>query len=36
MDGFENLEVWKKCRQLRIEISDLLKRFPADEKISAN
>jgi four helix bundle protein len=32
VDGFENLEVWKKCRQLRIEISELLKRFPDDEK----
>jgi four helix bundle protein len=32
MDGFEDLEVWKKCRQLRIEISELLKKFPDDEK----
>ncbi len=32
MDGFEDLEVWKKCRQLRIEINELLKRFPDDEK----
>jgi four helix bundle protein len=32
MDGFEDLEVWKKCRQLRIEISELLKGFPLDEK----
>ena len=32
MDGFEDLEVWKKCRQLRIEISEILKRFPIDEK----
>ena len=32
MDGFEDLEVWKKCRQLRVEISELLKKFPDDEK----
>jgi len=32
MDGFEDLEVWKKCRQLRIEISELLKKFPDEEK----
>jgi len=32
MDSFEDLEVWKKCRQLRCEISELLKRFPDDEK----
>ena len=28
MDGFEDLEVWKRCRQLRIEIFELLKSFP--------
>jgi four helix bundle protein len=32
MDGFEDLEVWKKCRQLRIEIVELLKTFPGEEK----
>ena len=32
MDGFEDLEVWKKCRQLRIDISELLKVFPDAEK----
>jgi four helix bundle protein len=32
MDSFESLEVWKKCRQFRIEISDLLKAFPDEEK----
>jgi len=32
MDGFEDLEVWKKCRQLRIEIAELLKTFPGEEK----
>ena len=32
MDGFEDLEVWKKCRQLRIEIFELLKKFPDEEK----
>jgi four helix bundle protein len=32
MNGFEDLEVWKKCRQLRIDISVLLKQFPDEEK----
>jgi len=32
MNGFEDLEVWKKCRQLRIDIYTLLKQFPAEEK----
>jgi four helix bundle protein len=32
MDGFEDLEVWKKCRQLTIEISELLRGFPDEEK----
>lgn len=32
MDSFESLEVWKKCRQFRIEISELLKVFPDEEK----
>lgn len=32
MNSFEDLEVWKKSRQLRIEIYELLKTFPADEK----
>jgi four helix bundle protein len=32
MNGFEDLEVWKKCRQFRIEISLLLKKFPEEEK----
>jgi four helix bundle protein len=32
MDGFEDLEVWKKCRQFRVEVSTLLKDFPDDEK----
>jgi len=32
MNGFEDLEVWKKSRQLRIEIYELLKTFPAEEK----
>jgi len=32
MNNFEGLEVWKKCRDLRIEISVLVKSFPAEEK----
>jgi len=32
MNSFEDLEVWKKCRQLRMDISTLLKQFPDDEK----
>ena len=32
MNGFEDLEVWKKCRQLRVEISALLKGFQDQEK----
>lgn len=32
MNSFEDLEVWKKSRQLRVEIYELLKTFPADEK----
>jgi four helix bundle protein len=32
MNGFEDLEVWKKCRQLRIAVSGLLKKFLDEEK----
>jgi four helix bundle protein len=32
MNGFEDLEVWQRCRQLRIDIFMLLKNFPAEEK----
>ncbi|MEO8886002.1 MAG: four helix bundle protein [Mucilaginibacter sp.] len=32
MNGFEDLDVWKKCRQLRNDISVLLKKFPDEEK----
>jgi four helix bundle protein len=32
MNGFEDLEVWKKCRQLRKDISPILKSFPVEEK----
>lgn len=32
MNSFEDLEVWRKCRQLRIDISVLLKQFPDEEK----
>jgi len=30
--SFEDLEVWKICRDLRIHISALIKTFPSDEK----
>lgn len=30
--GFEDLEVWKKARELKIEISQLVKTFPPEEK----
>lgn len=32
MNGFEDLEVWKKGREFRMEISELMKKFPPDEK----
>jgi len=32
MRTFKDLEVWKKCRQLRQEIWVLVKTFPAEEK----
>lgn len=32
MNSFEELEVWKLARQIKIEITDLTKRFPPDEK----
>ena len=32
MNGFEDLEVWRKCRAFRLEVSDLVKTFPAEEK----
>ncbi len=32
MNSFEELEVWKECRQLKIYISKLSKTFPSDEK----
>ena len=32
MRTFKDLEVWKKCRQLRQEIWILVKAFPAEEK----
>lgn len=32
MNSFEELEVWKECRQLKIYISKLSKTFPLDEK----
>ena len=30
--GFEELNVWKKARELKIEISKLVKSFPPEEK----
>ncbi|MBL7749322.1 MAG: four helix bundle protein [Chitinophagaceae bacterium] len=30
--SFEDLEVWKKARELKMEISRLVKTFPAEEK----
>jgi four helix bundle protein len=32
MRTFKDLDVWKKCRQLRQEIWNLVKTFPAEEK----
>ncbi len=32
MNSFEELEVYKKARELRIKISELVKHFPAEEK----
>jgi four helix bundle protein len=32
MNSFEDLETWQKCRQLRIEVAVLLKKFPDEEK----
>ena len=36
MDSFEELEVWKKSRELRINISELVKKFPNEEKYKLN
>lgn len=32
MHDFEDLEVWKECRKLRIEVSKLVQTFPTEEK----
>ena len=32
MVGFEDLEVWKACRQFRIDCSKIVKSFPIEEK----
>lgn len=32
MNSFEELEVWKLARQLRMNISVLVKKFPSEEK----
>ena len=31
---FEDLECWKKCREVRIFIMNLIKKFPDNEKYS--
>ena len=36
MDSFEELEVWKKSRELRIGISKLVEKFPTEEKYRLN
>jgi four helix bundle protein len=30
--NFEDLEVWKECRELRLRLSEIVKTFPNDEK----
>lgn len=30
--GFEELDAWKKAREIKIEIGELVKTFPAEEK----
>ena len=32
IDSFEDLEVWKIARELRVSISQLVKKFPSEEK----
>ena len=32
MNSFEELEVWKQCRDYRISIHNILQHFPVDEK----
>jgi four helix bundle protein len=32
MKSFKDLDVWKKCRQLRLETWTLVKTFPSEEK----
>ena len=32
--NFEELEVWKKARELKIEVINLVKTFPSEEKFS--
>src|ERR1700744_3464654 len=32
MNSFEDLQTWQKCRQLRNDISRLVRQFPAEEK----
>ncbi len=30
--NFEELEVWKKARELKVEVAEIIKTFPAEEK----
>ncbi len=32
INNFEELDVWKECRNLRIQVSSILKTFPQEEK----
>ena len=32
INNFEELEVWKECRNLRIQVSIVVKTFPVEEK----
>ena len=32
LNKFEELEVWKVCRNLHLKVADLVKSFPKDEK----
>jgi len=32
INNFEELEVWKECRNLRIQVSIVVKTFPVEKK----
>jgi len=36
INNFEDLEVWKECRNLRKQVSEVLKSFPSEEKYRMN